>query len=151
MLFNSLKQILFIEKIRLSCFSAKWESWWQGYGNSFRIWRVVPFNRIFYRWAKVDWLIDWVWEAFLRDREIAQVNDMNQALRGSRDYELSREYVQFKIRPDVWFQLSATAQSNKMSSFLKHPPSRSDEDRINITETINNRLKDSIKSKKIKK
>jgi hypothetical protein len=76
---------------------------------------------------------------------------MNQALRGSGDYELSREYVQFKIRPDVWFQLSATAQSNKMSSFLKHPPSRSDEDRKNITDTVNNRLKDSIKSKKIKK
>ena len=88
---------------------------------------------------------------FLRDREKAQVNEMAQALRGSGDYELSRDYLQFKIRPDTWYQLPESSQKNKLSSFLKHPPKRSEKELKNITDTINSRLKESQKSKKIKK
>jgi len=76
---------------------------------------------------------------------------MAQALRGSGDYELSRDYLQFKIRPDTWYQLPESSQKNKLNSFLKHPPKRSEQELKNITDTINSRLKESQKSKKIKK
>ena len=83
---------------------------------------------------------------FFNDLNKSQIHDMEQAIRQCGDYELSRAYSHLAIRPDTWFSLSEHARQNKLNSFFKVLPVRSEEDTQNITKLISQRNED--KSKK---